>query len=122
MKFKYFTMALAAGALAAVLGSPEIADARGGGGGGHGGGFGGGRGGFGGGHVGGMGGMGMRGMGCAAQAPCRSRTPEWATGASAPFTAPGSTARIFTQASAISGLGTSTEAFRRSTAQRASIG
>ena len=62
MKFKYFTMALAAGALAAVLGSPEIADARGGGG--HGGGFGGGgRGGFGGGHIGGMGGMGMHGMG-----------------------------------------------------------
>jgi hypothetical protein len=64
MKFKYFTMALAAGALAAMLGSPDIADARGGGG--HGGGFGGGgRGGFGGGHFGGMrmGGMGMHGMG-----------------------------------------------------------
>ena len=63
MKLKYFTIALAAGALAAVLGSPQIADARGGGGGGgHGGGFGGGRGGFGGGHVGGMGGMGAAGM------------------------------------------------------------
>ncbi len=78
MKFKYFTIALAAGALVAVLGLPDIADAGGHGGGGgghggggfgggHGGGFGGAHGGFGG-HMGGMpmrsmGGMGMRGAG-----------------------------------------------------------
>ena len=64
MKFKYFTIALAAGALVAVLGLPDLADARGGGGGHGGGGFGGG--GFGGGrggYGGGMGGMGMRGAG-----------------------------------------------------------
>ena len=59
LKLKHLTIALAVGALVAVLGSPDLADARGGGGGGgHGGGFGGGgRGAFGG------GGMGMRGPG-----------------------------------------------------------
>jgi len=48
LKLRHFTIALAAGALVAVLGSPDLADARGGGGGhgggGHGGGFGGGMG------------------------------------------------------------------------------
>lgn len=66
LKLRHFTIALAAGALVAVLGLPDLADARGGGGGGHGGGFGGGgRGGFGGGGMGmhSMGGMGMRGPG-----------------------------------------------------------
>ena len=63
MKFKYFTIALAAGALAAVLGSPQIADARGGGGGGHGGGFGGG----------GRGGLAeATSAECYARRPCRS--------------------------------------------------
>ena len=67
LKLRHLTIALAAGALVAVLGLPELADARGGGGGGHGGGGfgGGGRGAFGGGGMGmrGMGGMGMRGPG-----------------------------------------------------------
>ncbi len=59
LKMKHLAIALAAGALVAVLGAPDIADARGGGGGHGGGGFGGGHG-FGGSH---FGGMGMGGMG-----------------------------------------------------------
>ena len=58
MKLRHFTIALAAGALAAVLGLPGAADAGGHGGCGGGGGFGGGHGGFGGGFSGGHGGFG----------------------------------------------------------------
>jgi hypothetical protein len=62
LKLKHLTIALAAGALVAVLGLPDLADAGGHFGGGRGGGFGGGRS-FGGMGARGMGGMGMRGMG-----------------------------------------------------------
>ena len=121
MKLKYFTIALAAGALAAVLGSPQIADARGGGG-GHGGGFGGGRGGFGGGHVGGMGGMGMRGMGM--HGPGAMSFSHSGMGHRSFGAVHGSRfhGQSFHAGVSHLGLGTSTEAFRRATRQPASTG